>query len=49
MKNYKIIIATLTFLLLYIRAPSFILNFPLAHQNFTTALLSFLFLSAIVF
>ena len=31
---------------LYIRASSFVLNFPLAHQNFTTALLFFLFLSA---
>ena len=31
---------------LYIRAPSFILNFPLARQNFTIALLPFLFLSA---
>ena len=30
---------------MYIRAPSFILNFPFAHQNFTTALLS-LFLCA---
>ena len=38
--------ATLTFLLLYIIALSFILNFPLARQNFTIALLSFLFLSA---
>ena len=33
-------------MLLYIIALSFILNFPLARQNFTIALLSFLFLSA---
>ena len=31
---------------LYVRAPSLISNFPLARQNFTIALLPFLFLSA---
>ena len=31
------------------KQPSFILNFPVALQNFTTALLSFLFLSATSF
>ena len=31
---------------MYIRAPSFILNFPIARQNFTTELLSLFFLSA---